>query len=123
MGKVVFGTMMTVCIVLCIGYVIYRRNKKTEELDVKDVLKLQDIFDWIDIVSQSIVKSPNDNLELNILPNADSQKLTKQNDERVYVALLKKGEKVLSTKIFYATTVDVDLAALKDGKIVIIPID
>lgn len=123
MGKIILGTMLTVCAVLCIGYVIHRRNKETEELNVKDVLKLQDIFDWIDIVSQSIVRTPNDKLEVNILPNSDSQKLTKQNDKRVYVALLKNGEKVLNTKTFYAKSVDVDLETLKDGKIVVIPIN
>lgn len=122
MSKYVIGAMLTVCAVLCIGYVIHRRNKETEELNVKDVLKLQDIFDWIDVATRDIAKNDDSKLEANILPNDASQELTKVNDKRVYVALIKDGEKVLKTKTFYAKSVDVDLESLKKGNIVIIPI-
>ncbi len=117
--------MLTVCAVLCVGYIIHRKNKEKENgnnQNVKDVLKLQDIFDWIDVATRDIAKNGDSKLEANILPNDASQELTKLNDKRVYVALIKDGEKVLKTKTFYAKSVDVDLESLKKGNIVVIPI-
>ena len=125
MGKIFLGTMLTVCAVLCIGYIIHRKNEGKENgnnQNVKDVLKLQDIFDWIDVATRDIAKNDDTKLEVNILPNDASQELTKSNDKRVYVALIKDGEKVLKTKTFFAKSVDVDLESLKKGNIVVIPI-
>lgn len=108
--------MLTVCAALCIGYIIHRVTKP------KNVLKIQDIFDWIDVEMSDIDKNKSSKLEVNVLPNSDSQKLTKQNDKHIYVAVIKDGDKVLKTKTFYATSVDIDLESLNKGEIVVIPI-
>ena len=98
-----------------------------KELKVLESLKLKDIFDWVDSVFNNIEKGEGERFEINVLPNPESQKLAKQNDKRIYVAVLKKEkdgvENVVATKTFYAQAVDVDLESLNHGNIVVIPIE
>lgn len=127
MTKVIIGTMLFVCAAFCAGYFIHRGRNRGPKRDVKAVLNLKDIFDWVDEILPQIQKGAEEKLEINILPNAESQSLTKVNDKRIYVAILQKdidGEKkVLKTKVFYANSVDVDLSSLNNGNIVVIPIE
>ena len=126
MTKVIIGTMLFVCAAVCAGYFVHRK-RKVSDIDVKGVLNLKLIFDWVDEILPQISKGAGEKLEINILPNAESQTLTKINDKRVYVAILQKdinGEKkVLKTKVYYANSVDVDLSSLNSGNIVVIPIE
>lgn len=126
MTKVIIGTMLFVCAAVCAGYFVHRK-RRIGDIDIKDILNLKHIFDWVDEILPQISKGIGEKLEVNILPNTDSQALTKINDKRVYVAILQKdinGEKkVLKTKVFYANSVDVDLSSLKNGNIVVIPIE
>lgn len=126
MTKVIFGTILIVCAAVCAGYFVHRKSK-SGNIDVKDVLKLKHIFDWVDEILPSISKGSGEKMEINILPNASSQVLTKLKDKRVYVAILQKdinGEKkVLKTKVYYANSVDVDLSSLNNGNIIVIPIE
>ena len=125
MTKVIIGTALIACAAVCVGYFIYHK-RKANNIDVNEVLNLKLIFDWVDEILPQISKGAVERIEINILPNAESQVLTKIKDYRVYVAVLQKyinGEpKVLQTKVYYANSVDVDLSALNDGKIVVIPI-
>lgn len=126
MTKVIIGTMLFACAVVCVGYFVHRK-RKVNNIDVKEELNLKHIFDWVDEILPQIPQGVGEKLEINILPNAESQTLTKIKDNRVYVAILLKdtdGEKkVLKTKVYYANTVDVDLSSLNNGDIVVIPID
>lgn len=126
MTKVIIGTMLFVCAAVCAGYFVHRK-RKVSDIDVKGVLNLKLIFDWVDEILPQISKGAGEKLEINILPNEESQTLTKINDKRVYVAILQKdinGEKkVLKTKVYYANSVDVDLSSLNSGNIVVIPIE
>lgn len=126
MTKVIIGTMLFVCAAVCAGYFVHRR-KKVDGIDVKGVLNLKDIFDWVDEIIPHIKRESGEKLEVNVLPNAESQTLAKVNDKRIYVAILQKDingiKKVLKTKVFYADSVDADLSSLKNGDIVVIPIE
>ena len=65
--------------------------------------------------------------EVNILPNKDTQKLIKKKDTMAYAVILSCNTEtkttVVSTKIFYAKSIDVDLESLNQGNIVVIPIE
>lgn len=126
MTRIMIGTMLFVCAAVCAGYFIHRA-KSGKKVDVKDILYLKDIFDWVDELLPQIQIGVGEKLVINILPNSESQALTKVSDRRVYVAILQKdinGKKqVLKTKVFYANTVDKDLSMLNKGSIVEIPIE
>lgn len=126
MTKVIIGTMLFVCAVACVGYFVHRK-RKIGDTNVKDTLNLKHIFDWVDQILPQVNKGAGEKLEINILPNAESQSLTKISDKRIFVAVLQKdvngAKKVLKTKVFYANSVDVDLSSLNIGNIVVIPIE
>ena len=65
--------------------------------------------------------------EVNILPNKDTQKLIKKKNSMAYAVILNRNTEkkttVISTKVFYAKSIDVDLDPLNQGKIVVIPIE
>lgn len=128
MSKIIIGTLFAACALVCIGYYIHRKNKgQNSGTDVLDLLKLQDIFKWIDEVFLRIGKESGVKYEINILPNGDTQKLIKKKDRRAYAVILKKEEtgekKVVLTKVFFANAIDVDLDALNDNQIVVIPVE
>ena len=127
MNKTVIGIALLTCAAVCVGYFVHRKRKMDKELKVLESLKLKDIFDWVDSVFNNIEKGEGERFEINVLPNPESQKLAKQNDKRIYVAVLKKEkdgvENVVATKTFYAQAVDVDLESLNHGNIVVIPIE
>lgn len=122
--SILVGSVIVTCVIACLGYVIYRNRKSPKPLDT---LTLQDIFSWVDILFDKIEKESDTKYEVNILPNSDTKKLIKAKDERAYAAILQqeKGveKKVISTKVFYANSLDRDLSSLNDNKIVVIPIE
>lgn len=122
--NIFIGTVIVTCTLVCIGYYIHR--KKNNPI-VLDILTLQDIFSWIETIFHEIEKDNNTSYEVNILPNADTVELIHAKDSRAYAAILKKGKagetKVISTKVFYANSLDRDLSSLHDNQIVVIPIE
>lgn len=120
MTKFIIGTILLVCAAVCAGYFHYRKKPV-------NLLKLRDILNWIDEILPQIPKEEGVKLEVNILPNKESQDLLKHSDKYAYVAILQKIENdknvVLRTKVFRAKSVDIDLESLKSGNIVVIPIE
>lgn len=124
MKKIIIGTVIIVC-ALGIGY--YFHWKRKTKHDTLETLRLSDIFTWIDECMEKFPKDSLSKYEVNILPNQDTQKLLKTNDSMAYAAILNKktdtNSSVISTKIFYAKSIDVDLESLNKGIIVVIPIE
>ena len=122
----IIGTVLIVCAAVCAGYFVHRKRKGSS-VDVKDTLFLNYIFDWVDEILPQIQRDAGEKLEISILPNRESQALTKIKDRRVYVAILQKSikgeKKVLKTRIFYANSVDADLSNLNKGDIIVIPVE
>lgn len=122
MLKEILSTALCLCAAVCVGY-FYHRSKK----GVFKVLELKHVFDWIDETLPQYKKDDSEKFEVNILPNEESQTLTKIKDKRVYVFVLQKlidgDKKVITTKIVKAESIDADLSSLKQGNIVIIPIE
>ena len=125
--EVVFGTMLFVCVAACAGYFIYRKIYGGTGGTKNITLSLKDVFEWIDNIYPQFQQQAEGKMEVCILPNEESRKLTKNQDRRLYVAVLQQdinGEKrVLTTKNFFADSVDNELSSLKAGNMVIIPIE
>lgn len=124
MSKIVISLIITGAVVA--GYFIHRKGKE-QPTNILDVLKLKNVFDWIDTILSGVKQEDNVSYELDILPNSESQKLLKQRNQYAYVAVIRRigdeKQETLSTKVFYAKSVDIDLSDLNKGKTIVIPID
>lgn len=107
------------------GYIVHRILTKPCPI-TNEVLTLKNVLDWAEKELAKLTEEKDSKLEINILPNLESQKLLKTNNKYLYVAVLRKvmeeQSSVISTKAFYAKSVDVDLNALNQGNVVVIPI-
>ena len=110
---------------IIVGYFFHRKRKTSH--DTLEVLRLPDIFIWIDDQMNNVKRDSASKYEVNILPNKDTQKLIKKKDTMAYAVILSCNTEtkttVVSTKIFYAKSIDVDLESLNQGNIVVIPIE
>lgn len=127
MNKIIISAVVTGAVI--VGYAVYRILKRPgrPSVIIDEVLTLKNIFAWVDDEMVKQKEEKNSEFEINVLPNLESQQITKTKNKYIYVAVLRKKNddgqySTISTKVFYAKAVDIDLNALTQGDIVVIPI-
>lgn len=129
MNNVLTTSLASLATVVVVCGIFYYFRKKNPALDIKkvDILRLSDVLEWIDKVSNEISPPKNAKYVVKVLPNSSTNELLSKPQSNVYAAIFveqHEGKNAIIAQQFYqAINIADELTSLKNDNVIEIPVE